>query len=114
MLFAREGADVTIVYLPQEKQDAEETRGMVGNEGRQCLLVAGDLTRNETCREAVQKHVEKFGSLHVLVNNASKQIMCNDFQDIDLDNVESTFRTNVLQMFAMTKYALPHMSKGGS
>lgn len=114
VLFAREGADVTIVYLPDEQQDAEETQKMVEKEGRQCQLVPGDLMDNETCKKAVQKHVDKFGSVHVLVNNASKQIMCEDFQEIDLDNVESTFRSNILQMFAMTKYALPHMERGAS
>jgi NAD(P)-dependent dehydrogenase (short-subunit alcohol dehydrogenase family) len=115
VLFAREGADVSIVYLPEEQADAEETKQMVEKEGRQCLLIPGDLMDNETCKKAVQKHVDKFGpTLHVLVNNASKQIMCDDLKDIDLDNVESTFRSNILQMFAMTKYALHHMEKGGS
>lgn len=114
MLFAREGSDVSIVYLPEEQPDAEDTKKMVEKEGRECLLIPGDLMDNETCRKAVEKHVEKFGKIHVLVNNASKQIMCEKFEDIDLDNVESTFRSNILQMFAITKYALPHMEKGGS
>lgn len=114
VLFAREGADVSIVYLPEEQEDADETKNLVQKEGRDCLLIAGDLMDNETCRKAVQQHVDKFGKIHVLVNNASKQIMCDDFKDIDLDNVESTFRSNILQMFAMTKYALQHMGKGDS
>ncbi|KAH6633902.1 hypothetical protein B0J18DRAFT_442167 [Chaetomium sp. MPI-SDFR-AT-0129] len=62
----------------------------------------------------VSIYVDAFGDLHVLVNNASKQIMCEEFTDIDMENVESTFRSNILQMFAVTKYALPHMKKGGS
>ena len=114
VLFAREGSDVTIVYLPEEEEDAKETQRLVEKEGRECLLIPGDLMDNGTCRRAVDKHVEKFGALHVLVNNASKQIMCEDFADIDLGDVESTFRSNILQMFAITKYALPHMEKGGS
>lgn len=115
VLFAREGADVSIVYLPDEQVDAEETKQLVEKEGRQCLLIPGDLMDNETCKQAVQKHVDKYGpTLHILVNNASKQIMCDDLKDIDLDNVESTFRSNILQIFAMTKYALHHMEKGGS
>jgi NAD(P)-dependent dehydrogenase (short-subunit alcohol dehydrogenase family) len=114
VLFAREGSDVSIVYLPEEQEDAEETKKMVEKEGKECLLIPGDLMDNETCRKAVEKHVEKFGKIHVLVNNASKQIMCDDFAKIDLDNVESTFRSNILQMFAITKFALPHMEKGGS
>lgn len=114
VLFAREGSDVTIVYLPEEQEDAEETKAMVEKEGRKCLLVAGDLMDNAKCKEAVQKHVDEYGIIHVLVNNASKQIMCEDFAEIDLDNVESTFRSNILQMFAMTKFSLPHMKKGAS
>jgi len=114
VLFAREGSDVTIVYLPEEQEDAEETKAMVEKEGRKCLLVAGDLMDNAKCKEAVQKHVDEYGVIHVLVNNASKQIMCDDFAEIDLDNVESTFRSNILQMFAVTKFALPHMKKGAS
>jgi NAD(P)-dependent dehydrogenase (short-subunit alcohol dehydrogenase family) len=69
---------------------------------------------NNKCKEAVQKHVDEYGVIHVLVNNASKQIMCKDFAEIDLDNVESTFRSNILQMFAMVKFSLPHMEKGAS
>ena len=114
VLFAREGADVTIVYLPEEQPDAEDTKKMVEKEGRKCLLVPGDLMDYNKCKEAVQKHVDEFGVVHVLVNNASKQFMCEDFAEIDLDNVESTFRSNILQMFAITKYALPHMKKGAS
>lgn len=115
MLFAREGADVTIVYLPEEQEDAEETKQMVEKEGKQCLLIPGDLMDNKTCENAVKKHVEKYGNtIHTLVNNASKQVMCDDITEIDLDNVESTFRSNILAMFAMTKYAVKHMEKGGS
>lgn len=114
VLFAREGADVSIVYLPDEQPDAEDTKKMVEKEGQECLLIPGDLMDNETCRKAVEKHVEKFDKIHVLVNNASKQIMCEDIAEIDLDDVESTFRSNILQLFAMTKYSVPHMEKGGS
>ncbi len=89
---------------------------------------------NETCRDAVQKHVQKqvsqlaqrqmnpgltpvcfrFGEINVLVNNAGKQSMCKNFQEIDLDMVESIFRSNILAMLAITKYAIPHMKKGSS
>lgn len=114
MLFACEGSDVSIVYLPEEQQDAEDTKKMVEKEGRECLLIAGNLMDNNTCKKAVEKHVAKFGAIHVLVNNASKQIMCSDITKINLDDVESTFRSNILQMFAITKYAVAHMEKGGS
>jgi NAD(P)-dependent dehydrogenase (short-subunit alcohol dehydrogenase family) len=114
VLMAREGASITIVYLPEEEDDAKETKKMVQHEKQSCLLVAGNLMDNDTCKSAVDQHVNEFSTLDVLVNNASKQIMCSNFADIDLDNVESTFRSNVLQMFALTKYALPHMKRGSS
>ncbi|KAK7699854.1 hypothetical protein SLS64_011284 [Diaporthe eres] len=114
VLFAREGSDVSIVYLPEEQEDAEETKRLVEKEGRQCLLIPGNLMDNQVCKTAVEEHVKTFGKIHVLVNNASKQIMCDNFAEIDLENVESTFRSNILQMFAVTKYALPHMEKGAS
>lgn len=114
MLFAREGSDVSIVYLPEEQEDAEETKRLVEKEGRECLLIPGNLMDNETCKKAVDEHIKNFGKLHVLVNNASKQIMCDDFTKIDLDEVETIFRSNILQMFAVTKYALMHMEKGAS
>ncbi|KAL2216580.1 oxidoreductase [Thermoascus aurantiacus ATCC 26904] len=114
VLMAREGADLTIVYLPEEQEDAEDTKKMIEKEGRTCNLFAGNLMDNETCRKAVEAHVQNFGKVNVLVNNASKQWMCKDFTQIDLDVVESVFRSNILQMFAITKYALPHMKKGDS
>lgn len=132
VLFAREGADISIVYLPEEEDDAKETKQLVEKERRECQLIPGNLMDNDTCKSAVQKHIEKFvsllicsqntvndfrgrfGQINVLVNNASKQILCDNFDEIDLNNVESTFRSNILQMFAITKYALPHMKKGSS
>jgi NADP-dependent 3-hydroxy acid dehydrogenase YdfG len=87
---------------------------MVEKENGKCLLLPGDLMDNETCRKSVDKHMEEYGQLDVLVNNASKQIMCENFEKINLDDVESTFRSNILQMFAMTKYSLSHMKKGAS
>ncbi|KFY15650.1 hypothetical protein V492_01847 [Pseudogymnoascus sp. VKM F-4246] len=114
IIFAREGADITIVFLPEEKEDAEDTKKSVEKEGKKCLLVPGNLMENSKCKEAVDKHVKAYGEINVLVNNASKQVMCQDFAEIDLENVESTFRSNILQMFAVTKYALPHMKKGSA
>ncbi|KFY00147.1 hypothetical protein O988_03484 [Pseudogymnoascus sp. VKM F-3808] len=114
VIFAREGADVTVVFLPEEKEDAEDTKKSVEKEGKKCLLVPGDLMDNSKCKEAVDKHVKAYGEINVLVNNASKQVMCADFAEIDLEDVESTFRSNILQMFAVTKYALPHMKKGSA
>lgn len=113
-MFAREGSDVTIVYLPEEEADAKDTQKMVEKEGQKCLLVPGDLMDNNNCRMAVEQHIKEYGQLHTLVNNAAKQIMCKDLADINMDDVESVFRSNILQMFAITKYALPHMERGAS
>lgn len=66
------------------------------------------------CEKTIKAHLDKFGQIDVLVNNASKQIMTKEFTEIDLDNVESTFKSNILQMIAMSKFALPHMKKGSS
>ncbi|KAI0628670.1 general stress protein 39 [Trametes polyzona] len=101
ILFAREGADVTIVHLPQEQKDADDTVRAIEREGQKALSIAFDLEDFKNAKAVVDRHVAAFGRVDVLVNNASKQ-------------VESTFRSNVLQMFAMTKFALPHMPKGSS
>ncbi|EEA20904.1 oxidoreductase, short-chain dehydrogenase/reductase family [Talaromyces marneffei ATCC 18224] len=111
VLMAREGADVTIAHLPEEQEDAEDTKKMVEAENRSCFLFAGDLTNYENCRQVVDEHFRSYGSLNILVNNASQQFMCKTFTDIDLNNVEHVFRSNVLQMFAMTKYALTYMKE---
>lgn len=113
-LFAREGADVTIVYLPDEEQDAKDTKKLVEKEGRRCLLVAGDLMDDDTCRKAVESHMKEYGALDTLVNNAAKQFMCDDISKIDLEQVESVFRSNILAIFAVTKYSVPYMRKGSS
>ncbi|KAL4890860.1 hypothetical protein BDV59DRAFT_204103 [Aspergillus ambiguus] len=113
-LMAREGADITITHLPEEKDDAEQTKKLVEQEKRTCHLISVDLTKHENCKKAIEEHISKFQKLNVLVNNASKQYMCKDIAQINLDQVENTFQTNIVQMFALTKYAVPHMSKGDS
>ncbi|MCJ1480509.1 hypothetical protein MMC06_000664 [Schaereria dolodes] len=114
ILMAREKADITIVYLPDEQDDAETTKKAVEGENRSCLLFPGDLMDATTCKKAVEAHVEKYGRIDCLINNASKQAQCPNFEEIDLEMTESMFRSNVLSMFAITKYALPHMEKGSS
>ncbi|PYI01963.1 oxidoreductase [Aspergillus sclerotiicarbonarius CBS 121057] len=114
VLMAREGADVTIVYLPEEEEDAQDTKKMVESEGRSCHLFGGNLANRETCHKAVEEHMSTYKKLNILVNNASKQYMCKDLAQIDLDNVTDTFESNIIQMFAVTKFALPHLSKGDS
>jgi NAD(P)-dependent dehydrogenase (short-subunit alcohol dehydrogenase family) len=84
ILYAREGADVTIVYLPEEQEDADETKSLVEKEGRQCLTIPFDLKDLKNIDKIVQKHIEKFGALDIVVNNASRQLMCKNFEEIDL------------------------------
>ncbi|ODQ54939.1 general stress protein 39 [Saitoella complicata NRRL Y-17804] len=113
-LFARESCDCSIVYLPVEQEDAEKTKELVEKEGRKCLLIPFDLSNFKAVKEVVDKHVAEFGGLNILVNNASRQVMVEDLADIDLDVVEGTFKTNIIQMIALAKFALPHLSKGDS
>jgi NAD(P)-dependent dehydrogenase (short-subunit alcohol dehydrogenase family) len=111
--FAREGADVAIVYL-NEHDDAEETRRLVEESGRRCLLLPGDIGEEEFCQEAVRRTQEDFGRLDVLVNNAAEQHSQSDFQDITREQLERTFRTNIFSMFFLTKAALQHLPEGGT
>ncbi|KAE8210534.1 hypothetical protein CF327_g5599 [Tilletia walkeri] len=115
--FAREGACVTIAHLPQEQEDAEKTVELIKNSpmgSKEVMTVAGDLMDVEHVKDLVKRHVERYGGLDIVVNNASKQFSCPDFAEIDLANVESTFRSNILAMHAVVKFALPHMKRGGS
>ncbi|RPD60360.1 general stress protein 39 [Lentinus tigrinus ALCF2SS1-7] len=114
ILFGREGADVSIVHLPEEQTDADDTVRAIKHEGQQGLSIAFDLEDFKHAHAVVDRHVAAFGQIDVLVNNASKRRMTDDFAQIDLDAVESTFQNNILQMFAVTKFALPHMPKGSS
>ncbi|OKO90899.1 hypothetical protein PENSUB_13200 [Penicillium subrubescens] len=114
ILMAREGADISIVFLPEEQVDAETTKRLVEKEGVQCLLIQGDLRDLNFCREAVEKHVANSGKVNVLVNNASKQYICKEFAEIDLEKTQDIFKTNIIQMIAMAKFALPHMGRGDS
>jgi NAD(P)-dependent dehydrogenase (short-subunit alcohol dehydrogenase family) len=111
--FAKEGADVAIAYL-DEHEDAEETRRHVESAGRKALLVDGDLGNAAFCREVVRKTVEQFGRIDVLVNNAAEQHVEKEFEQIDEDQVERTFRTNIFAYFFLTKAALKHMQEGGA
>ena len=111
--FAREGADVAIVYL-NEHEDAQETRRLVEQEGRRCLLHAGDVGDEAVCREAVERTVRDLGRLDILVNNAGEQHLAHDLQDISAEQLERTFRTNVFSFFFMSKAALRHMAPGSA
>lgn len=107
--FAREGADVAIVYLAVEDTDAEETRALVEAEGRQCLLLPGDVGDEAFCRQAVEQTVSQLGHLDILINNAAEQHPQDSIADITEDQLTKTFRTNIFGMFHLTKAALPHL-----
>jgi len=111
--FAREGADVAIIYR-QEDQDAEETHKLVEQEGQQCLLIRGDIRDQAFCKQSVQQVLEKFGSLDILVNNAGEQHPHDDIDEMDLELMEDTFRTNIFSMIQLCKFALPHMADGST
>src|SRR5947207_5436495 len=112
ILYAREGADVSIVYLREEQSDAEETKRAVEKEGRKCLLLPGDVRDSKFCRQAVERTVKEFGKLDVLVNNAAFEESQEKFEDITEEQFENTFRTNIFGYFYMTKAALPHLKEG--
>ncbi|HEX8351741.1 MAG TPA: SDR family oxidoreductase [Pyrinomonadaceae bacterium] len=112
VLFAREGADVAIVYLPREQVDAEETRTAVEREGRRALLIPGDVREPGFCREAVGRTVEEFGKLDILVNNAAFQQHQKTLEEVSDEQFDRTFKTNIYGYFYMAKAALGHMSEG--
>ncbi|PLS02959.1 SDR family oxidoreductase [Neobacillus cucumis] len=111
--FAKEGADVAIVYL-EEHQDAEETKQLIGAEGRKCLLFSGDIGSEDTCKEIVNSTINQFQKLDILVNNAAEQHPQESLLNITSAQLEKTFRTNIFSFFYMTKMALPHLKKGAS
>jgi NAD(P)-dependent dehydrogenase (short-subunit alcohol dehydrogenase family) len=113
VLFAREGADVAIVYL-DEHDDAEETRSLVEGEGRRGIAIAGDVGDESFCRHTVERTVSELGRLDVLVNHAGEQHERKRFEDIPADQVERTFRTNVFGIFHLTKAALDYLGEGAA
>ena len=113
VLFAREGADVAIVYL-SEDEDAEETQRAVEAEGRRAILIPGDVTDSEFCRDAVERTVRELGRLDILVNNAAFQEHMPSLEEITDEQLERTFRTNIFGYFYMARAALPHLGEGSS
>jgi NAD(P)-dependent dehydrogenase (short-subunit alcohol dehydrogenase family) len=109
--FAREGADIAIVYL-DEHQDAEETQGLVEREGRRCFRLAGDVGDEDFCGESVEQTVRELGRLDILVNNAAEQHPQDTLAKISREQLERTFRTNIFSYFFMSKAALRHLRKG--
>ena len=111
--FAKEGADMAIVYL-EEHKDANETRRLVEEEGRKCLLIAGDVGQEKFCRRAVEETLKEFGKIDVLVNNAAEQHPQESIEKISEKQLERTFRTNIFSFFFMTKAAVKHLKKGAA
>ena len=113
VLFAREGANVAVAYL-NEHEDARETKRCVEEEGRSCILIAGDVKDPAFCRDAVARTVEAFGQLDVLVNNAAFQEHADSLADLTDERFDETLRTNVYGYFHMARAALPHLKRGSS
>lgn len=109
--FAREGADVAIIYL-EEEEDADATKRAVEEEGRECLLIKGDVRNEDFCKEAVQKTVDRFGDLNIVVNNAAVQFPEESFEDIGTENLHRTFETNIYAYFYIGRAALKHLKDG--
>jgi NAD(P)-dependent dehydrogenase (short-subunit alcohol dehydrogenase family) len=113
ILFAREGADVALVYF-DEHEDAASAKREVEQEGRRCITLAGDVGDESFCRQAVQRTLDTFGRLDVLVNNAAEQHPQDSIEDITGEQLQRTFRTNIFSMFYMTKAALKHLKEGSA
>ena len=111
--FAREGADVTIVYLDEHK-DAEETKRLVEQEGARCVTVSGDVGTIGLCKSSVDRTLREFGRLDILVNNAAEQHPQDSIEKITSEQLERTFRTNIFSFFYMTQAALPHLGEGAA
>ena len=112
-LFAREGADVAIVYL-NEHEDAAETKAIVQREGARALTIAGDVGSKTFCEDAVRQTVEGLGGLDILINNAGEQHPDKDIRDISEAQLRRTFQTNIFGMFFMVQAARAHLKKGSA
>lgn len=112
VMYAREGADVSIVYLPEEESDAIETKEAIEEYGQRAVLIAGDVTSSDFCREAVDETVSQLGRLDILVNNAAFQKNQDSIEDVTEEQWEKTFRTNIFGYFYMVKAAMPHLRAG--
>ncbi|HEX3183534.1 MAG TPA: SDR family oxidoreductase [Pyrinomonadaceae bacterium] len=114
VLFAREGADVAFTFLKEEQRDADETKRAVEAEGQRAISIEGDLTDPKFCRQAVERTVDEFGKLDILVNNAAFQQHQKSIDDVTEEQWDRTFKTNIYGYFHMTKAALPHMEEGSA
>jgi NAD(P)-dependent dehydrogenase (short-subunit alcohol dehydrogenase family) len=112
--FAMEGADVAIVYLPEEEGDAQETKKWVEKYGRKCLCLPFDISVESNCQQAVQTTVNTLGGIDILINNASVMYATESITDITTEQFDRTVKTNIYGTFFMTKYTVPHLKKGAS
>jgi len=113
ILFAREGADISIVYLSEDK-DANKTKKEVEKEGRKCLLIKSDISKEENCKEAVEKTLEEFNKIDILINNAGIHWEHNDIKNISTRKLKQTFESNFYSCFWMSKFTIPHLKKGSA
>ena len=111
--FAKEGADVAIAYF-DEDEDAERTKRLIMEEGRNCLLIRGDIGDESHCEQLVRQVLDEYGKIDILVNNAGEQHPQKSLLDITAEQLQKTFRTNIFAMFYLTKAALWHIKKGSS
>lgn len=111
ILFAMEGADSLIAFLPEEEEDARETKRRVEEKGRKCYLMATDLKKKENCRKVIDSAIDQMGAVDILFNNAAFQMMVDDIKDLSEEQWEHTFATNIHPYFYLSKYIMPHMEK---
>jgi NAD(P)-dependent dehydrogenase (short-subunit alcohol dehydrogenase family) len=114
ILYAREGADVAITYLPQEHSDAEVTRKEVEALGHKCVLIQGDLTEERFCKEAVARTAKELGAIDILVSNAAHQTRKKSLEEISFEEWDRTFKTNIYAYFHLAKAAIPLMKAGSA
>lgn len=113
LAYAKEGADIAVVYL-DEHEDAKETKKLIEAKGRKCILIPGDIGDDAFCNDAVTKTIKEFNKIDILVNNAGEQHPQNSIEDITKEQLEKTFKTNIFAMFYMVKAALPHLKEGAT
>ncbi len=114
VLYAREGADVAISFLPREASDAEETRLAVEMQGRRCVLLSGDLTSPKFCDQLIADTLKAFGQLDILVSNAAHQSSKASVGEVDDAELELTYQTNVFAFFRLVRAAVPHLPRGAA
>jgi len=114
LLFAKEGADLGIVYHPSEQKDAEEVKRAIKKEGRKCLLLPGDIREREFCFDAVKKTVNTLGKLDILINHSGTQWENESFENVDEETIIETFRVNVFSHMFFVQAAIPHLKEGSS